>query len=378
SFFQLLIFAFPMVLAGTALTACVAYYIFPYGWSFDLCMTFGSILCATDPVAVAVLLNELGAPPRLKMHVSGEALLNDGAAYVFYTIFKMRYFFLFGIAGVGEAVNWGEGFKLFFQLALGGMCIGLAFGAGAVILLFALNRRLSGEDSIAQVVVTITAAYLAYFSAEINGMSGIIAVLFLGVTVKGLGVTMVNDPHLMMHFWEVIEWLLNTLLFTIAGGLWGYMMDDNPTSVRSEQRVKEALLSNTDWGYLILLYVLVTAIRSVLMFGFYPIFSRIGIGSSWQEVLFMSWSGLRGAVGIALALSLHAEVWQVTMDEPDQEKHDSREQAEKVFGFVGGIALLTLIINAPTCGPLLKKLGLVKPTETRLQMVDNFKKHMTH
>lgn len=61
------VFAFPMVLAGTSLTALVAYFIFPYGWSFDLCMTFGSILAATDPVAVAVLLNELGAPPRLKV-----------------------------------------------------------------------------------------------------------------------------------------------------------------------------------------------------------------------------------------------------------------------------------------------------------------------
>ncbi len=83
-------------------------------------------------------------------------------------------------------------------------------------------------------------------------------------------------------------------------------------------------------------------------------------------------------MGIALALSLQSEVWQVTIDEPDQEKHANRAEAEKVFGFVGGIALLTLIINAPTSGPLLKKLGLVMPTETRLQMVDNFKKHMTH
>jgi NhaP-type Na+/H+ or K+/H+ antiporter len=67
SFWQLITFAFPMVLGGTALTACVAYYIFPYGWSLDLSMTFGAILSATDPVAVAVLLNELGAPPRLKV-----------------------------------------------------------------------------------------------------------------------------------------------------------------------------------------------------------------------------------------------------------------------------------------------------------------------
>ena len=83
-------------------------------------------------------------------------------------------------------------------------------------------------------------------------------------------------------------------------------------------------------------------------------------------------------MGIALALSLQSEVWEATLLFSVQEKHVSREPAEKVFGFVGGIALLTLIINAPTSGPLLKKLGLVTPTETRLQMVDNFKKHMTH
>lgn len=55
-------------------------YLHSYDWSWALCMTFGSILAATDPVAVSVLLNEVGAPPRLKMHVSGESLLNDGSA----------------------------------------------------------------------------------------------------------------------------------------------------------------------------------------------------------------------------------------------------------------------------------------------------------
>lgn len=68
-----------MVLAGTALTALVAFYIFPYDWSFNLAMTIGSILSATDPVAVSALLEEVGAPPRLKVHVSGESLFNDGA-----------------------------------------------------------------------------------------------------------------------------------------------------------------------------------------------------------------------------------------------------------------------------------------------------------
>ena len=56
SFSQLFVLAFPMVLAGTALTALVAYFVFPYQWPFDLCMTFGAILSATDPVVSLLVL----------------------------------------------------------------------------------------------------------------------------------------------------------------------------------------------------------------------------------------------------------------------------------------------------------------------------------
>jgi len=90
---ELLTTPFPtnqMVLAGTALTALIAYYIFPYGWSFNLAMTFGAILSATDPVAVAALLEQVGAPPRLKVHIAGEALLNDGAAVSVFTWSKEK------------------------------------------------------------------------------------------------------------------------------------------------------------------------------------------------------------------------------------------------------------------------------------------------
>jgi Sodium/hydrogen exchanger family len=72
SFWQVMYLAFPMVLGGTYMTALVGVYVFPYNWSLNTALTFGSILAATDPVAVCVLLNEVCAPPRLRMHISGE------------------------------------------------------------------------------------------------------------------------------------------------------------------------------------------------------------------------------------------------------------------------------------------------------------------
>ena len=124
---QLLILAFPMVLAGTVLTALVAYYIFPYDWGFSFCLTFGSILAATDPVAVAALLNEVGAPPRLKMHISGESLLNDGSAVVFFTVFSDIFLselnLYHGSEQLGEDHDWAAGILIFLRMSLGGCCV---------------------------------------------------------------------------------------------------------------------------------------------------------------------------------------------------------------------------------------------------------------
>ena len=102
-----------------------------------------------------------------QIHISGESLINDGSAVVFYNIFRDRFFYELGIEGVGEDIGWARGFELFFRLSLGGMCIGLAFGVGTVFLIYKLKRRLSGEDSVVQVVITITVAYLAFFVSEI-------------------------------------------------------------------------------------------------------------------------------------------------------------------------------------------------------------------
>lgn len=162
-FFQCLIMAFPMVLAGTCLLALVGFYVLPYGWSWSLAMTFGAILSATDPVAVSALLNEVGAPPRLKVHISGESLLNDGSAIVFYTIFASKFLFELDIPGLGEDIDLARGVQIFFQMSLGAAAIGIAFALTLVQILYALNRRFNMEESIVQVTTTLTVAYLTFY-----------------------------------------------------------------------------------------------------------------------------------------------------------------------------------------------------------------------
>jgi len=360
SFGQLVIMAFPMVLAGASLTALVAYYVFPYSWPFMLCMTFGSILSATDPVAVAALMKEVGAPPRLKMHISGESMLNDGSAVVFYTIFSN--IFLYGLdIGLGQTYTVGEGFALFFRMSLGGAALGIAFGLGLITLLYYLNRRLDLEENVVQVATTATVAYLSFYTAEIScGMSGVISVVMTGITTATFGGGMINSRKLMESFWHIVEHVLNTVLFSLGGVVWGTIISN------SDERASKFHAS--DWGYLFLLYILVNVIRFALIFGFYPLLARIGLGLNWHEALFLGYSGLRGAVGIALAVSLDNEVFAATTEEDVE----ARDYTATLFGHVGGIAFLTLWINGTLAGPLLKKLGLAKPTETRERVVKRF------
>jgi sodium/hydrogen exchanger 10/11 len=128
---KILILAFPMLMAATFLTALVMFYILDYGkvMSFTDCVVFGSIISATDPVAVVALLKELGASKKLATLIEGESLLNDGTAMVIFMIATKL--------AAGEEMSAGEGLTLFARLSLGGPLLGLAF---AILLTFWLSR----------------------------------------------------------------------------------------------------------------------------------------------------------------------------------------------------------------------------------------------
>jgi hypothetical protein len=213
------------------------------------------------------------------------------------------------------------------------------------------------------VTSTIAIAYLAFFTSEIIfRCSGVLAVVFCGITTKAFGETLLNDSHLTHDFWHITELLLNSVLFMLGGAVWGGMQH----------------FGGWDWIYLFILFGLVVLIRFVQVFACYPITSRIGVGQSVREAVFMSYGGLRGAMGVALALLLSAEVFKYTevelLQEQGQIDQEARYQyrvlfADKLFGLVGGVSFLTLVICGPTSGFVLKRLGLVTPTESRKNVI---------
>ncbi|KAL7549741.1 hypothetical protein ACHAWF_013007 [Thalassiosira exigua] len=235
-------------------------------------------------------------------------------------------------------------------MSLGAVGIGVCFGLALVLTLWSLHRRFSFEENVVQVMATLGFAYITYYAAEVPGSSGVIAVVFCGLTAKAFGNDMINDQSTMNKFWDLVEHILNTVLFALGGLVWVEIISNQTRSYK---------FTGSDWGYLFALYALLTVIRGVLVAGFYPIVSRIGLKTNVKESVFIVWGGLRGAVGIALALAFDTAT-------------NRTDFTTQVFFMVGGIAFLTLFLNGVTAGPLLKRLGLADIGEKRKKITSQY------
>lgn len=304
----------PGVLIGAALMGVFVKYVLPYNWSWKLSLLFGSILSATDPVAVVALLKEVGASPKLTIIIVGESLMNDGTAMVCFTLFRNL------IKGVNY--NVGDIIWFFISATFGSCLVGIIIGLVTVYWLRTANRPLKEEDSTTQILITITVAYLTFFVAQYSfQISGVLACCGAGLMLTWLSKPIILSHESMHNVWSVIEFCMNTLIFLIAGLIIGHRILGRVNTI--------------DWLYLFVLYFVLMIIRAFVVTLCYPFLSNKSHQVTLKEAIFMSWAGLRGALAIALALIVEAVD---TDDAPDIE-------TSRLLFFVGGIAALTLFFN---------------------------------
>ena len=307
---------------------------FDYGWDWNYCMLIGSMLAATDPVAVVSLLKEVGASKNLSTIIAGEAMLNDGTAVVFYLLFLEL--------ATGASYTGAEVASFFAQMALAGPTIGIAVAAGCVWWI------MHGRDAIIEITLFVVAAYASMIASEQEGgASGVLAVVAAGIFVATFAWPYVDDHHSMHNVWHWLEWTGNTLIFLLAGTILGsqYLASENIRPV--------------DWGYMFLSYLAVNAARFCVIFLFFPLLSRMGKGITWQEAFFMSWGGLRGAVGLAMAMGV-----------ANNDKFKGAD-GERYLFHVGGMAFLTLIINGTTGASVLRALGLLDQSQAQKRHIND-------
>lgn len=187
-FTQIAILAVPGLMVATLLTATLVDQMFPaeWGWSWAMCLMFGALISATDPVAVVALLKEVSSRKRLETLIEGESLVNDGTAIVFFSLF---YGWVLVSYSGGEVVS-ASLFSVvlaFFKVVLLGLVIGLVLGGLCILW---IGRVFN--DPMIEISLTIAAAYSVFLISESFHVSGVVAVVTLALMFASYGRTRIS------------------------------------------------------------------------------------------------------------------------------------------------------------------------------------------
>jgi CPA1 family monovalent cation:H+ antiporter len=249
---------------------------------FIYCLLFGALISPTDPIAVLGILKKVGAPKQLEAKIVGESLFNDGVGVViFITIFSIASQGMdhFSLAHTGLE---------FLKEVGGGLLLGGLLGYGTFLLLKSI------DDYDTEVIITIAAVMGGTLLAQKLHISAPLAMVVAGLvvgndTVRESSMSEVTEQYV-DKFWELVDVLLNTLLFVMIG-----------MELLMLTFEKEYFLA----GILAIPAILFARYLSLLL----PIkFYRKKLGFVKHVNTLMTWGGLRGGISIALALSLTEEM----------------------------------------------------------------------
>lgn len=310
----ILVFATLGTLLSTFLAGGFIYYLLTllqFEIDFIYCLLFGALISPTDPIAVLGILKKVGAPKKLETKIVGESLFNDGVGVViFLTIYQIA-------KGTSEisVVHIAE---LFFVEVIGGIALGFAVGWGAYKLLKSI------DDYDIEVIITIAAVMGGTLVAQQLHLSAPLAMVTAGLivgndTMRQSSMSEITEQYV-DKFWELIDILLNTILFVMIG--------------------MEILMLTFDGKYILAGFISIP----ILLFARYlslllpiKLYAK-KLNFVPKTNLIMTWGGLRGGISIALALSL---------------TQDMHRDLFLVITYI--IVVFSIIVQGLTVGKLIKK-----------------------
>lgn len=293
---------------------------FIIGWSWVAAALFGSLIAATDPVAVIAFFKETKVPDRLHLLVESESLLNDGVAAVLFAV-ALQF-------AAGEALTI-PGILVEVAYAVAGGIAAGALVAGGLLLVAG-----GTTDKLVEITLTTLAAYGSFLLAEHFHLSGVLASLTAGLVVGNVGsrgpITEASRPGV-WAFWEYAAFLANSLIFVLIGG-------------------HSAGLPLIDiWKPALVASLIIVVARAAAIYPLSALFARSGlrIDPRYQHVLV--WGGLRGALALALALGLPADL----------------PQRGTIILTAFAVVAISIFCQGLTMSPLLRALGLIEEGEPK-------------
>ncbi|MGJ1245171.1 MULTISPECIES: Na+/H+ antiporter [Sphingobacterium] len=286
-FSKISLLAVGLVLITTTVIAVVVHSIIP-GFNWAISFALGAIISPPDAIAATSIAKDLPLSRKLITLLEGESLLNDASALI---AFKCAIIALVS----GGFSFWNAGLQ-FVIMGISGVAIGLSIGYGFV----KLHRFLHGNSNVETFAVLLL-PFATYSLAEHLAASGVLAVVSLGMYISWNSFSLFSSASRlqMSHFWDVIIFILNGLVFLILGMQLPHIVEAIP---RSE------IIVLTLYGFLI--FCLLILIRLIVTH-FFPLFScredKEDAAFQWRfrkEYIILSWSGMRGVVSLATAFAL--------------------------------------------------------------------------
>ena len=286
------------------------------GWPWAIAVPLALLISATDPVSVIATFKEAGVTGRLRLLVESESLLNDGTVAVLYAVALA--------AMAGGAVHPLAVVGQFFYTVVGAVLIG-GLVAGAVLLLVG-----PADDHLIEVTLSTLAAFGSFLLAERVGCSGVLATMTAGILIGNthrLGAFTERGREALSHFWEYIGFVANSTIFLLIG----------------VSLVGQHLTTVLAVGLLTI--GLTIAGRALAVYGCCAVFARTRQRVDGRLQHLLVWGGLRGALALALALSLPDDV----------------PERDTAISVTFAVVAFSVLVQGMTMTPLLRLLGELGP-----------------
>ena len=282
--------------------------------SLAVSLLFGSIVAATDPVAVIGIFQRLHVPERLGVVAEAESLINDGMAVTLYIV-------LLELVVTGQA-NAADSVLLFTREVAGGVLIGAGLGF--------VFSRLTGaiDDHLIEMIFSVALAYGSYLLAQSVEASGPLACVAAGFIHGSYGRTVgmsERTNRLLDDLWEFLGFVANAFVFLLLG-----------FSVNVERLLDDL------WPVTVAVIAILLARVLVISLASFTLPQDLEVIRSRAERIVLIWGGLRGALTAALALALP----------------ESTPGRDLIISMAFGVVLFTLVVQGLTLRPLIRRLSV--------------------